>query len=269
MDNGKISEEINIKSDELGNGLKIVFSATKSLGKSANKLDLKIYNLNEDKRTKLAKDPVQDSDKMINVILKVGYGSKLQQIYKGWVYECTNERATTDLITSITSNAGFNALNKNSQKVYQSKDIYIKDLAKESNLDVGKITTDLNVPVRPIVAVGNNYSLLKQLTRSNEVCYIDDNNLYFLKVNEYTKNYVPLVSPETGLLNTPQRKQQFLMFETMMNPDITLNNLVDVRSSVAKYVNGQFRVQEIVYAGDNYGQSWKQKVTCNMGLANA
>ena len=50
-------------------------------------------------------------------------------------------------------------------------------------------------------------------------------------------------------------------FSTLMNPFIKIGGRVNLSSKVAPHLDGIYRVDSIVYNGDNRGQDWKQDCT--------
>lgn len=240
--------------------MRISFEAQKSIVGGLSKLTLKIYNLKEENRHKLAKDP--EEIKRIPIILKTGYAGKLENIFKGTVHLGESGRTGTDIITTIEClDGGFDFLNSFTSRTVVGKELAVNAILKDMpNTERGKITTQ-NKLIRPKVLVGNSAKLIEQQLNADETWYIEDEKLYIIKNNEVTSVFAPLVSAKTGLINTPVRQNQKVTFDTMMNPTIKIGGQVVLESKNAPHLNGTYKVESISYKGDNYGNDWSQSIT--------
>jgi hypothetical protein len=137
-------------------------------------------------------------------------------------------------------------------------------LADLPNTGKGKIAEQKQT-VRPIVLVGNTIELIRKNLQPDESFFIDNEMLYIIKTGDSVSSYIPIVSAETGLLNTPEREQKKVTFSTMINPAIRLAGSVDLRSVNAQHLNGIYNVRDITYNGDYNGQDWNMAI---MSLAN-
>jgi hypothetical protein len=240
--------------------MRISFDGNKSVSGGLNKLTLKIYNLKDTTRKKLVKDP--EEQKRIPLILRVGYKDRTEIIFKGTIHKGENSRSGVDHITTIEClDGGFDFLNSFTSKTVKGKDLAVNAcLSDMPNTQKGKITTQ-NELIRPKVLVGNSVKLIEQQLLENETWFIDEEKLYIVKNNEIISSFVPVVSAETGLLNTPQRQNQKVTFETMLNPSIKIAFNVQLISANAPHLNGVYRIESIGFKGDNYGSDWSQSIT--------
>ena len=250
--------------------LRISFTGYKSTQGSngASRLSLKIYNLNETNRNLIAKDPVynykdidgRDIKKDITVRLSVGYMNNFKQIFKGKVHSCTNKRAGADFITDIETQSAEALQETIINGVYRGRKEVLNLVSNLTGLKLGRFSSEIKEPLRPIVMMGLISDALPDIVADDEMCFVDDEMIHFIKKKESTLETIVTVNSETGLLNTPERQSTFIVIDTMMNPDITISNKIKLESNAAKYMNGLYQVDSIEYLGDSHSNEWKQKV---------
>ena len=80
-------------------------------------------------------------------------------------------------------------------------------------------------------------------------------------VEEGSSNNIPVISEDTGLLNTPIKNMFQITLETLMNPEIKLGEKFQVYSLFDDRVNGLYKVTAISYTGDSRGNEWFMVVT--------
>ena len=241
--------------------LRVQFEISKSVRGGLNTCTIKIYNLNDDKRKKLVKDQ-EDSTQKLPFIFKAGY-SKLETLFKGTVFNASSEKTGSDFITTITGlDGGYDFINSFTSKTVRSNDVD-NILSDMKNTDKGKISKRKTLS-RPKVLVGNSAKLIEDNLEEDETYYIDEEKLYIIKDDEVTSSYIPLVQANTGLLNTPVRKNKEVTFNTQLYPAIKIGGLVELKSSTATHLNGIYKVITIKYRGDNYGSDWSQECICTL-----
>jgi hypothetical protein len=253
--------ELKNSTVEIKPPMQIAFKANKSIYGGLNKATVQIYNLQESTRLKLVKDP-EDNDVHIPFSLAVGYGTDLDVLFKGSMYTGSNARSGVDFITTIESlDGGFDFLNSFTSKTVKTKDAAIDALVADMpNTSKGFIAKQTPV-IRPVVMVGNTARLIQQQLKDDETYYIDNETLYIIKKSEVTGNFVPVVSAETGLMNTPDRQNKRVTFQTLLNPAVKIGNKAKLVSLTTPHLNGIYKVEDIGYAGDYYGSDWMQEVT--------
>jgi hypothetical protein len=239
--------------------LRIQFEAKKTIISDINELRLKIYNLNRDKRNKLIKDKAAQgvNDKYLQVILQVGYDD-LVDVFIGDVYEAGSQKTGADYITTLVcKDGGFDFRNSFTSKTIQKNVPTVPELLKDMpNTNKGKITKQ-KTRIRPKVMVGNTYDLIVQNLEFNETFFIDNEKLNVIKDDELIDDFAVEVSSETGLLNSPQKQETFIICETLMNPAIKCGGQVLLKSDIIE-LNDLYRVDTIEFKGDYRAQDWKQ-----------
>jgi len=240
--------------------LRIQFEAKKTIISDVNELKLKIYNLNLDKRNKLIKDKAQqgEDDKYLQVILQVGYVGNLIDVFIGNIYEAGTQKQGADFITTIVcKDGGFDFRNSFTSKTVAPSVSIIDELLKDMpNTKKGKVTTS-NPRVRPKVLVGATADLIQENLNNDETFFIENEKLNIIKENELIDDLAVVVSSNTGLLNTPQKQETFVIAETLMNPAIKTGGQVQLISDIIE-LNNLYRVDTIEFKGDFRGQDWKQ-----------
>ena len=246
--------------------LNIVFDCLKTTKSSLNKLDLRLFNLNESRRLELTKE--KGSKRRIPIVLKVGYEGRLEVIFKGDINVSSTERNGTDFITNIECfDGGHDYLNAFTSRTVKGKDAAIEAILRDmTSTTKGKIT-QLKELLRPKVLVGSSSKLIEEMLEPDEEFFIDNEQLFIMKENEVNGSYAPLISAQTGLINTPEREDDIIYFNSMMNPTIALGGFCNVDSKTAPNLNGVYKVQAINYSGEYEGQDWVQSVQAKL-MAN-
>ena len=240
--------------------MRIAFSADKSVSGGLNKITIKAYNLTEANRLAIQKDPEQQ--KRVPFSLRVGYSGSLELIFKGTVFKASSRREGAEIVTEIEGlDGGFDFLNSYVNRTVKGKDSAINGVLSDlPNTQRGKITGQ-SALIRPRVMVGSAMTVLDSLIDDGATWYVDDERLYVLKQDDVISRFIPLVSSDTGLVNTPEREQSRVTFETLMNPALKIGGLCQLESITAPHLNGVYRIDSMGYSGDNYGNDWKQAVT--------
>lgn len=241
--------------------LKIAFQCLKSTGQGLNKLNINIWNLKKSNRLKIVKDKEQNIN--ITIELKIGYQDiELETIFKGNVFYSSNVKEGADYISKLECLDGmFDYINSVTSVTVTSLDSGIDQILNTMpNTERGKITK-LDDIQRPRVLIGNSYSLFDILKPKDSKFYIDNGQVFILKNDEVVTRFLPVVSSDTGLKDTPRRENQLVTFTSLMNPSLKLGSRCNVRSLVAPHLNGVYKIEAMNYTGDYDGKEWEQRVT--------
>ena len=261
--------------------IRITFDVTKSVKGGLNNGTIQVYNLSQANRNLIVKDEdIVEEDKekkakennktedgartlptdYMQFELKAGY-SKIETIFKGAISKASSKKQGAEFVTTIEAYDGlYDMQNSYTSKVVKGKisEQVIKDMP---TIKKGKIT-EQNPLLRPRVLVGNSFKILEENLALNETYYVDDGVIHIIKEKEVTSGYIPLVNSETGLLNTPEKLQKEVKFETMMNPLLRIGGLMQLESLYDKRFNGIYKINTIHYTGDYSGSDWKQEILC-------
>ncbi len=239
--------------------LRIKFEVKKTIISDVNEAKIQIFNLDLAKRNKLIKDKAQftTEDKYLQVILQVGYDD-LVDIFIGNIYEAGSKKVGPDNVTTLVcKDGGFDFRNSFTCKTVSPSVNIVDELLKDMpNTKKGKVTTQFT-RVRPKVMVGNTADLIEENLSADETFFITDEKLNVIKNNELVDDFAVEVSKDTGLLNSPEKSESFVIAETLMNPAIIVGGQVLLKSAIIS-LNELYRVDTIEYKGDNRGQEWGQ-----------
>lgn len=241
---------------------RLQFQCNKSTeGDALNKLQCTVYGLKESTRGIFQRD--DDADSLVKIELSVGYDGTIKRLFIGDLHRGGSGLTSNGFVTSFESqDGGHDYLNSYTATTVSGKENAIDAIISDMpNTTKGKITAAPEL-VRPKVLMGASSKLIEDLTGDGESFYIDEGKINIVKSDEVVSNYTPVVSPETGLITTPEVEGLKRTFETMLNPFIILGGKLSLQSSIDPKANGVCKVTSIAYNGDTEGQDWKQSVTC-------
>ncbi|MDR0453478.1 MAG: hypothetical protein LBH05_01550 [Deferribacteraceae bacterium] len=255
-----------IKPDpKTGDGLRITFDGAKKISGDPNACNIEIYNLNPDKRKAVIKDK-EDRKTLIPIELSVGYQGSLLLLFKGNAESAGTRRSGTDYITKIECLDGGHAYRNShtSITVTKRKDAIkklIDDMNRNGNITYGYVP-ELEEFQRPVVMSGDTFRVIEQLLNKGDSYFIDNEQFYIIRDGETLEMTVPIISAETGLIDTPEKKEKSVTFKTVINPEIKLGGCVSLKSATAEHLNGTYKVLSMNFKGDYMGADWTQSVEC-------
>lgn len=239
----------------------IAFNADKSVDKSLNKMNIRVFGLSESNQLAMVKNAQEK--KNFEIALKVGYQDSIETIFKGYVNIGERSRQGADLpVTMECIDGGFDARFSFTSKTVQNKNAIDAILEDMPNTKKGKITTQKKL-IRPRVLVGNSWKLIRE-NLNGEQYFIDNGQLNILQKNEVINSFIPVVQASTGLMSTPSREESKVTFQTMMNPSLKIGGLCELNSVYAPALNGIYKIYTIGYDGEYEGTPWMQTVTCEL-----
>jgi len=240
--------------------IKIAFDVGKSISSTQNYARIQIWNLTESHRNSMGKE-------LDNITLEAGYmpptgGGNVGIIFKGQIRDVEHKREGPDIITEISCGEGDKAFRKATiSKSYKAgtevkevvEDIY-KELEKEG-VDRGewKFPEDLPKFKRPYTVCGSCKREMDTLSRSKDFYWSVQNGALEIIPSDGFVGSVILVTPQTGLVGTPTITDNGIKVIALLNPAIRPNRPVRVESDTLEMnaENGEYRVSECVYSGDN------------------
>lgn len=239
---------------------RIAFSATKSDDATLNKMTLKVYNLNEAKRMRLVRD--DDGADYFPLDLKIGYQGLLETIFRGSIDTAGSTREGPEFVTSMECLDGGTDFLKGfiSASVTTKAAAFDAILGTMPNTARGKIGSATEI-TRPKVLVGNSVAVTQEMLDPDQKWFIDNERLNILRPSEVVSSFIPVISAETGLLNTPQADKKTVTLNTMLNPSVKVGGLYQLISVTAPHLNGIYKASTITYSGDTDGKDWTQQVT--------
>ena len=262
------------------------FRVEKTLKPEPNKCVIEVYNLSPKHRAQLAelapgkgtvKKPKNGQKTSLPVLgrvpcrLEAGYGADKDLIFLGDLRTVDTELVDADKSTTITSGDG--------DKAYKSSRINISIGPKTSLRDAmaavlktfGLGTGNLNKVVQQLqngsallprgaVLSGASARVLTDLCRSADIEWsIQDSVPVFTNLNKALSDKAVVLSPKTGLVGSPSVDANGIMkCQTLIVPGLRCGRIVIIDAAEVK---GNYRIESIVYEGENAGQRWYAEVT--------
>lgn len=249
--------------------LDLAFEVEKSLSeRTPNSAQIQIWNLNAAHRKEIQESPT------VFVDLSAGYESGMSLIFRGDLREAHSFRDGPDWVTTITAGTGDEATKKRVRKSFApgasvreviaaAADALGVGLGNASKRLIAAKTKGNDSPV-----MWNGYTLYgnvkRELTRVLKSCgltwSIQDGELQIIDMLGSTDDIVYLLSPETGLVGSPERGSKGATnVRSLILPDIYPGRRVKIESA---NVNGVFRVETARHTCDTAGRDWY----CDMEL---
>lgn len=250
--------------------LKIAFSVSKSISSSANAGEIEIWNLAEAHRNAVGKE-------LDDIMLEAGYvppegGGNVGILFKGQMRDVEHRRDGPDIITRLSCGDGDKALRQaTTSKAYPKgtrvedvvEDIY-KDLEKKG-ISRGEWKFPENMPAfkRPYAVCGSCAREMDTLGRGRGFYWSIQNGAMEIIPSDGYLGGVVLISPRTGMIDTPTITDNGVKVSALLNPEIRPNRLVQVESEVLEMnaEGGLYRVSEATYSGDNRDGDFRVDIT--------
>lgn len=239
----------------------ITFDGVQSIAGDLNRLNIQIYNLNEDKRRSLIKDP--EDQEYFPLIFSVGYKGNLVRKFSGSVQTASSIRQGSNFITKITClDGGYDyQYSHTSAAVTSMEEAFNTMIGTFEHTNKGKVSVSSKL-TRPVVMVGNTVEIMKKHLKDDENLFFKDGKIHIINNGQCIGEFISVVSPETGLKSTPERKNKITSFTTIMNPTISLGGRIDLKSTTAVHLNGIYRVDTNSFKGDYRGADWDDVFEC-------
>lgn len=251
--------------------IKVVFDVTKGVSSTANSATIKVYNLKEGHRNALGKE-------LDTITLEAGYippGTKKGNvgiIFHGQIRDVEHKRDGVNIVSELSCGDGDKALRKATiSKTYKAgtevKEV-VDDIQKElekqgvkkGEIKLGDKATAFK---RPYTVCGSCKRELDTLGRGKDFNWSIQNGALEATPGDGFLGGVVLLTPETGLLNTPSITDNGVKVQALLNPDIRPNRRVRIESQTLE-MNSQdkeYRVSECRYSGDNYNGDFIVDIT--------
>lgn len=249
--------------------LRIEFSCRKSRSDSPNELSVRIYNPSPDTR-------LQGLDADATVRLFAGYGDNVKLLAQSQVTRAIVEREYTDTTLLIESLDGINDLRKT--RVSLSFDAgatarqVLDAISERLGFPLRPVEVDLNIPLRGGYShVGGIGQALDDITsRVGAGWSVQNGDLLILGEDGRTQTQVIFLSPDTGMIQSPQAVEDNAnsfsigkplrgwVVKSLLQPSAEPGDIVRIESLE---VTGDFVIDEVEHIGDNYGNEWHTTLT--------
>lgn len=249
----------------IGYPLTVEFNIERNTFASANTATFNIYNLSPSTRSTKGGLFFQDRfNTSINKIVtfKAGYNNKLTVCFKGRIQECYSHRQGTEIITSMQCldlGVPTDYINVTFEAGTTKKEAYKNIIQNLGLLEQGAIGSLEGAYLTPVTFEGKPLDILNEITGGNT--YIDNSVINTLMPNECLDMGVPILNAETGLINTPQRRDAQIIAEGIFNPNAIVGQLVEVQSKTASEFSGTFQLCGLNHSGVISGATAGNRIT--------
>ncbi|MEW5804664.1 MAG: hypothetical protein AB1847_21450 [bacterium] len=258
-------------------GLRIAFEIEKtSESLVPNTGRISIYNLHPKHWAML-----ESGERSLAVILEAGYGGNLEELFVGDIKKAALSSEDTknvasvtvtsqgpDTVTIIEAASGSKAMEAIIDKSYaEGTDLKIPaiDLVQTMR-DTGGIMingvldflrTGSFAPKKAqtgLVLSGSSALHLDNLTGALGLEWsIQDNDMQMMTAGGKTTEEAVLLTPKTGLIGSPVRREEGIEFTALIQPKIRPGRAVRIESA---RVTGNYRVNKAKFTGDTHDNAW-------------
>lgn len=263
------------------------FSVEKSIKSEPNKCELRIYNLSESNRKAL------QTLKSVKLDISAGYlGLPTNQptgsislasaappnkdseflIFRGDITQIVSQKNGPDWVTILRTADGVDAIQQSRlNKAFEAGTAIqsaVTDLLKGFKVDTkralekiksGNISGAVKTIINSYVVEGAIYKELQKKFKEWGVDgFISDNELIILAPGEYLGVDPISVTPENGLVGSPEvTTDGYVRFTSLLRPEFLPGYRILVETSG---VNGYYRIERVNYSGTTFGNEWYAEI---------
>lgn len=256
----KTSEALRIE------GLRVQFKIEKTDKPEPNKAEIVVYNLKASSRSDL------EADRGVRVILSAGYKDSTEQLFSGDSRFVNNKREGVDWITKIEAHDSGRAFKFARVSESFSAGATAKDLVKKL---VGALVKDPGNALKKAEELTRTFanghtlsgSAAQELTELLEpegyTWSMQDGRMEILKEGETTDDEVLKVSPDTGLIGSPEmgapekKKGPAHLKCKLLLRSVKPGQRFQLESAGR---NGVYRARVVRMTGDTHGGDWYTEV---------
>ena len=247
-------------------GLRVSFDITNTLGKPANDAKVMIYNLNESNKS------ILKSKEDLSLMLEVGYGDVVDQLFLGDIMRSSTQRTGPDFISIIEVNDGDKGLRKatldksyiagtNDKTIIQDA---LEEMKKTGQVIIGTIATlKDSIAENGFSATGLASDVVDLLTKKQDHDFsIQQNETQILKQDADTGEEAIFLTPSTGLIGSHRigligesaTKTDGIEFKALIQTTrFKPGRLVRIKS---REVDGFFKILKSKFQGDTHAPAW-------------
>lgn len=261
--------EIQVSPDIGVKNLRIKFEVKKSVTSNINTARVDIYNLSQNTRNKIT----SDASSLVKIFAGYSENTGPVEIGQGNISNVIHTIKSPDIITTVFSKDGFNAITKNPISLSfidgTPLSAVIDTIVARLGLPVRYADYDKSVRIKNGLSyVGSIPEILDILGRQYKFRWSIQNGLVLI-LNELsgTGTQNVFLSESTGLIESPEliiknkelttlNKNEYKVV-ALLQPQLEVGDLVEIESKVLK---GTFIVNEVIHAGDTHGLEWYSKL---------
>jgi hypothetical protein len=239
---------------------RIQFQIEKTSDSNSNKAKISIYNISEESRNFL-------EQKDLTLFLDAGYKNNTSQIFFGDIIDIKTHRlpSNADIITTLLCGTSEKLLKNSFIDIGLKPNATNKTLINIIKQKLNLLTSSANGENIKNIIYKNGYSfsgtikdLFDELTKNSDHEWnIQDGELNILPKNKTSKQMAVVISPETGLIETPTKKEKGISFECLLNPLLKIGSPVKIHSKLFSNLEGEIvKISKIKYDGDSEEGKW-------------
>lgn len=257
--------EINAGDDPEHPGLRMAFKSTKTDGKEPNTAELTITNLSPVTRSRM-------QVKGVKVVVEAGYKTTgLSRIFSGDARSVDHIREKADWQTKIKVGDGERSyrharLSESFAAGASGGDV-LRRLAEGTGLELGNVPEQARSSYLTSLRFDHGYAVSGRVSDSLDRFirsigwrwWVQDGALFVLAPGETYNPEIPLISPETGLIGSPEMgtpekkgKPALLKFRCLLRP-LTVGGRVRLKS--LRY-DGEVVLRKVDVTADTHGGDW-------------
>lgn len=243
-------------------GLRVTFKVVRDASPNPNTIDIAVYNLSEASRARF-------EAKGARVALLAGYKEQLAQLGSGDVRYAQSIKTGVDWVTKIEAGDGERAIREarvsESWRPGTPVSAVIAKTVKALQLDPGNaLATARTVAGEFSSGYVQHHQASHELTRLLEPrgisWSVQDGRIELVPVNGALQETAPLLSPDTGLIGTPEfgtpekpGAVAILKCRTLLQPRLRPKQRFELLSRSRR---GIFIAQKVTHTGDTFGNDW-------------
>lgn len=254
-----------IVTDKSGDGLDLsplrcAFSVTKTDAQTPNEAEFAIYNISRDTSQKLRKS-------FTDIIFSAGYENNQGLIFSGNIKSFEQKREGSNIVLKINAGDGdkgynYTVINK-TLAAGATPDQIVSTAASAMEIPIGyKSELRADALPRGKVMYGQPKNVLREQCKNQGCTWsIQDGQILMLKRTEVKKGTAILLSKDTGLINIPEQNEDGLKAQCLLNPQLNIGSVVEIKSEFNPDLNGQYRLISIDHKGDTHSNEWYSSFT--------
>ncbi len=257
--------------------LHCTFEVHKAKGKQGSYAVCRICNLNASTENRL----IEEGDRLI---IEAGYESgQYGKVFDGQIVWPSRSRENgTDYILTLMAIDGSDILTGSfisktvNRGLNQRKIIETVANDAEKKTPVAGISDNLSTQELPRgkVFFGSPYRYIVDVCRGNAANYfIEDGQLNVTKLIDVGKDEAIVLSPETGLVGSPEQIAHGVSFKCLLNPNLKLETFVQLQGVTVNEMETKpgeytpalddewiYQCVEVTHSGDTRGETWYTQV---------
>lgn len=237
-------------------GFRIGFKIEKDTSSTVNKAEIRIYNLSSNSRG-LAENP------NILVELFAGYGKEPKLLFRGNPSRVISTIGGPDSVTTFDVGDGLKSFQNSRVDLSFKQGTPAKDIFQTLTNSLGLARGEQKgIPEKSFPSglslSGPVRDHMNYLTGKLDLEWsVQNGAVQILPKGKSTDQAAFLLSAETGLIGSPNKKDKGLEVVSLLQPDINPGRTVEIQS---KFVNGQFRVEKVSHEGDTSDTAWFTRI---------